>query len=214
MKTLYFVRHGEAETNVMSPRRVGGRSSWAELTPHGIDQARALGQRWRRQRPPCDLIAASTAVRAQQTARYCVDEAGWGRERIETYPELEELHQGDWTGKLYADVYTAAQIELIEAQQWYFRAPGGGESHDQVFERTADWIERKVLNTAVEHAWVFCHGLVIKLTLTGLTGLDRQVGWKIPIDNASITTLTYDRGIWSEVDRNDTSHWAHLCPIQ
>ncbi len=209
MKLVYFVRHGESEANVQTPRVVGGRSSWAELTPRGVAQARALGRRWRQDGLPRDRVVASTAIRAQQTARYCLEAAAGAINEVETYPELEELDQGDWTGRVRNEVYTPEQVALIEARQWIFRPPGG-ESQDDVYQRTARWLQATVLPSDHTHTWVFCHGMVIKLTLTGLTGLDRTHAWRMPIDNGSITTLAYRDQEWVEVARNDALHCRHL----
>ena len=209
LKVIHFIRHGQSEVNVRVPRLVGGRCSWAELTPRGIAQARVLGDRLRAEFRPGDLVVSSTAVRAQQTARHSLDAGGLPVDRTETYPELEELDQGAWTGRLRSEVYTPEQVAIIEARQWHFRPPNG-ESQDDVYRRTLAWLERRVLSSDHEQSWVFCHGLVIKLTLTGVLGLDRMNAWRLPIDNTSITTLTYDDGTWAEVTRNDVRHCAHL----
>ena len=204
LKVIHLIRHAESEANVRTPPIVGGRCSWAELTARGVEQARVLGERLKKAHPD-DLWASSTAIRAQQTARYSLEAAGLSTDRTQTYGELEELDQGDWTGRLRTEVYTPEQIAIIEAQQWYFRPPNG-ESQDDVYRRTLDWLERRVLSSDHARAWVFCHGMVIKLTLAALVGLDRLTAWQIPIDNTSITTLTWDEGQWTEVVRNDVSH--------
>ncbi|MEO1339295.1 MAG: histidine phosphatase family protein [Myxococcota bacterium] len=175
MKTVHLVRHGQSETNIRRPRVVGGKNSWAELTPHGVAQSIALGRRLQREGFICDQVASSTAVRAQQTARHCLEQTDVGPDRTYTFKELEELDQGQWAGHLYEEVYTPAQIEIIAAQQWSFRPPGG-ESQEDVFKRTERWLTQHVVHSKYDHTWVFCHGLVIKLTLTGLLGRDRKVG--------------------------------------
>ena len=207
MKTVYFVRHGESEFNALVPPRVGGRCSWAELTPHGIEQARSVGRRMVEEGWPVDKVVASTAVRAQQSARYCLEVAGRSLNAVDTYSDLEELHQGDFSGRLRSDVYTPEHLAVLARDQWGFRPPNG-ESQSDLCKRAVDWLDRFVIQRSFQHTWVFCHGMLIKVTLTGLLGLDRQAAWKIPIDNASITILTFDRQKWSEVVRNDSAH-AH-----
>ena len=154
-------------------------------------------------------MVSSTAIRALQTARYCLEETEISIHRIETFGALEELHQGTWTGRLREEIYTAEQIAAIAAEPWSFRPPQG-ESQDDVFRRTPAWLQQHVLSLDYRHTWVFCHGLVIKLTLTGLLDLDRRLAWRIPIDNASITTLVHDGSTWFERRRNDTDHCVDI----
>ena len=204
-KTVHLVRHAESEANVWTPPVIGGRCSWAELTPRGLRQSQALGERLRREAVIIDQAAASTAVRAQQTARHCLDRIDRSPYGVLTYPELEELDQGEWSGRPREDIYTPEQIEIIERTQWVFRPPGG-ESQQDVFERGARWLRTHVVESDFEQTWVFTHGVVIKATITGLLGLDRTVAWRIPIDNTSITSLRYEGGEWTELRRNDTAH--------
>lgn len=205
LKTIYFIRHGESETNVRSPPQIGGRHSWAELTSRGVAQSRALGERFRQEERVFDQIVASTAVRAQQTARHCLERLEQSPDDVTTYPELEELDQGEWSGRRFEEVLTPAQLAVMEQKNWRFRPPGG-ESQEDVFARVSAWIERRVLGTDHAHTLVFSHGLLIKVMLTGLLGLDKRKAWWIKIDNSSLSIVTYDRGAWSERARNDTAH--------
>ena len=96
---LYLVRHGQSETNLHRAHLIGGRRSWAELTPLGKEQARAVGRVWAAASVHDHQIVASTAVRATQTARYALEEAGLPLEGLRTSPDLEELElrfDGRW----------------------------------------------------------------------------------------------------------------------
>jgi broad specificity phosphatase PhoE len=202
-----LIRHGESEVNVHDPPMIGGRSSWCELTPQGVAQARALGRWLREQQVPCDRVVASTAVRAQQTARYCMTEAGIALRRLRTFPELEELSQGDWENHPRSAILTPETIALIEQTHWEFRPPGG-ESQADVHERAFRWIEREVLPSEGGCVWAFSHGVVIKVLLAGIFGLERRTAWKIEIDNTSITRLLHTEQGWQLLGQNETPHLA------
>lgn len=70
MKTVYFVRHGEAEVNVSET--FGAENS--SLTEKGRDQARALAERCAKL--PIDVLIASTMARAQETASFISERSG------------------------------------------------------------------------------------------------------------------------------------------
>jgi len=200
IRHVTLVRHAESEINTWHPPIIGGRSRWCELTPRGIAQARHLGQWLAETRPPIDRVAASTAVRAQQTARYSL-EPHTALRRIETFTTLEEMDQGDWENLPRAQTYTPAVIAQMQALVWDFSAPGG-ESQGQVFARGLRWLEEEVLPRDDAHTWVFTHGLFIKLLVTGLRGGDRATAWQVPIQNTSITRLAHDARGWRVIDQN------------
>ncbi|MFT5686673.1 MAG: broad specificity phosphatase PhoE [Myxococcota bacterium] len=203
--TVYLIRHGESELNVHQPVIIGGRSRWCELTGPGIAQAETLG-RWLGQSDiAADRIVASTAVRAQQTARYALAEAGIPLKRIETFTELEELDQGDWENELREETYTPEVLARINVDNWAF-SPPGGESLGALFARTSAWLDDEVLAGPDGVTLVFCHGMVIKILLTGLFGFDRRTAWRIPIDNTAINTIVHDGAEWRLVGQNELPH--------
>lgn len=203
--TVYLIRHGESELNVHQPIIVGGRSRWCELTGPGLSQAKTLGRWLGRSGISADRICASTAVRAQQTARYALQEADIPLRRIETFIELEELDQGDWENELREETYTPEVIAQIIEDKWAFTPPGG-ESLSALFERIDGWLSREVLAGPEGVTLVFCHGMVIKILLAGLFDYDRSTAWRIPIDNTSISTITHDGDRWRLLGQNERPH--------
>ncbi|MEL6342817.1 MAG: histidine phosphatase family protein [Myxococcota bacterium] len=195
--TLYLMRHGESEVNAADPPVIGGRSRWAELTPLGVEQSRRLGRWLGEQQIPVDRIISSTAVRAQQTARYALDALKIPRRRLETFVRLEEMSQGEWENQLRTAVRTPAVMAQMDRETWHFRAPGG-ESMSDVYERGLRFIQDEVLAAPHAHTWIFCHGMVIKTLLAGVMGLERTTAWQIWIDNASLTVLEHEDGQWTE----------------
>jgi broad specificity phosphatase PhoE len=197
MRSVLLIRHGESEINAADPPVVGGRSGWAELTERGVAQSVALGEALAARGEPCDRVVASTTVRAQQTARYCLQALGrpeWPVRRIEVADALTELSQGEWENRLRSDIYTPTTLAGIEVDPWRF-CPPGGESQEGVFLRASAWLEREVVQGEARHVWAFGHGVVIKVLLAGLFDRDRRTAWRTPIDNASLTHLEFD-GTW------------------
>lgn len=189
--TVTLVRHGESELNVRQPSIIGGRSRWCELTPRGIAQARHLGRWLAGSGLPIDRVASSTAVRAQQTARYALEQTTVPLRRLETFTTLEEMDQGQWENRLRAETYTPDVLARLQADPWMFSAPGG-ESQADVFRRGLRWLEEEVLPGDAAHTWVFAHGMVIKLLVSGLRGGDQRTAWQLPIQNTSLTRIQHD----------------------
>lgn len=202
-----LVRHAESELNVRQPSIIGGRSRWCELTPRGIAQARHLGRWLRDTRPPIDRVVASTAVRAQQTARYSLEQTDVPLRRLETFTELEEMCQGDWENRLRETTYTPEVFARLGQDPWHFSAPGGESSAD-VFARGSRWLDGVALAGRAQHTWVFTHGMVIKLLVAGLSANDRQTAWQRHIQNTSLTTLHHTGDGWVVDQVNTFPHGA------
>lgn len=202
---ILLIRHAESEINAWEPPVIGGRSGWCELTERGIAQSRVLG-RWLAERQiGCDRTISSTAVRAQQTARYCLSEVGLALRKIEVFTEIEELSQGEWENEPRSRIITPETKALMDAAHWNFRAPGG-ESQADLYARAHAWLQRAILPHPSRCVWVFCHGLVIKVLLAGLFDLDRRTAWRIPIDNTSMTTIAHREGRWQLLGQNESPH--------
>ncbi|MEK7133690.1 MAG: histidine phosphatase family protein [Patescibacteria group bacterium] len=82
MKTIYFVRHGESESNVGAPVFLGESSL---LTERGEEQARFIAKRCARLK--VDVLISSTAVRAKATAQKIGEEIGKEVEILEMLTE-------------------------------------------------------------------------------------------------------------------------------
>ena len=70
---LYVTRHGETTWNAAN--KVCGRTD-VDLTERGREQARALGEKLRRQGVKIDRIVASPLKRAVETARLIAGQIG------------------------------------------------------------------------------------------------------------------------------------------
>jgi broad specificity phosphatase PhoE len=184
---LYWVRHAESELNV-DRRFVGGRSSWCELTERGRAQARALGREWVARQEDFGLIAVSTAVRAQQTARLAFEEAGVPLSRLEFWRELEETRYGDWEGAPRGEVFTRETISAYRAGAWGFRPPGG-ETLEEAAGRLKAWVDEVALGSGAERVVVVSHGMMIRCAVVALAGRPPGSVLDYEVPNTSVTHM-------------------------
>ncbi len=202
---LYWVRHAESELNV-DRRYVGGRSSWCELTERGREQAQALGREWVSGQEDFGLIAVSTAVRAQQTARLAFEAAGVPLSRLEFWRELEETRYGDWEGAPRGEVFTKEAIRAYRAGAWTFRPPGG-ETLEEAAARLKSWVDEVALGAGAERVVVVSHGMMIRCAVVALVGRGPETVLDYEVPNTSVTHFRGDRSGWELVgDGADASH--------
>ena len=86
---LYFIRHGESESNA-TPGLASGTNYDAPLTDLGHQQAKLLGQRFRVEGIEFDRIYSSTMIRAIQTTENILSDMGDPNRKFETVSELIE----------------------------------------------------------------------------------------------------------------------------
>ena len=97
-------------------------------------------------------------------------------------------------------------IDKINNDNWNFTPPNG-ESQKTVEERMINWVEETLLNNYRDDSvvGVFTHGMAIKCFLRGVIGFSPKITYKIPLDNTSITRLTYSKR-WDILAIGDSSH--------
>jgi len=113
MKTIYFVRHGECESNVK--RLIAGSSDDSPLTPTGYEQAGIAAAALKDKQ--IDFIVSSPLARAWETALRISDLTGYQGE-IRQEPLLLERNFGAATGMLASKGFAAidsGQITDLES---------------------------------------------------------------------------------------------------
>jgi len=211
MRLVYLIRHGESEVNAVygscsrEERRICGTNTWSGLTEKGIAQSRALGKYLKSQGMELDKVISSTAVRAQQTARYCLNEMGYDWPVFDVDERATELSQGEWEGKNDLGARTENVWAEIKKEGWRFRPPQG-ESQNDVYERAYGMIVQEILCKDYESAAVFTHKNVIACILTALDNLDTNKAHKIEIAHTSMTILTYTGTNLTNIVRNMMPH--------
>jgi broad specificity phosphatase PhoE len=203
MLDLYLIRHAESEMNNNS-HLIGGRSNSTPLSERGKFQAYMLGQRFKDTGVRFDKIYSSPAVRAHETSRIVSDIIDYPVNNIILSDKLLELDQGGWEGKVRAEILTPELIDLLNRNNWNFKAPNG-ESQRDVEERMLDIVVNEILGKDPTVA-LFTHGMAIKCLLRGIMGFDPAITYKIVLDNTSITRLKYTSRGWHPMTINDSGH--------
>jgi broad specificity phosphatase PhoE len=197
---VYLVRHGQTFGNI--DQLFCGHSE-TELTPLGIAQARAAGQRLAG--VSFDAAYASDLSRAAKTADYVLENRNGIPRTLD--PELREMHYGEWEARPATEI-RAASPDLLRA---FFLCQGdgapGGESVARIRERTAGAVRRIAGAHADGSVLVVSHGNAIMAMLAELLRLPLESTWSFAVDNTSITRLRFSKsGRPTLVSFNDAAH--------
>ena len=203
------MRHAKSVMND-KPHLIGGRSNDAPLSMEGSHQSELLGYRFLKDKIKFDEIYSSSAIRTLETSKPVCDITGYPLEKIITSEELLELSQGDWEGRLRAEVYTPQVLSKINSDNWHFTPPNG-ESQRVVEERMLNWIHENLITRYTENLriGIFGHGTAFKCALRGIMGFSPKMTYKIVLDNTSITRLQYSEKGWHLLSINDCAHLKH-----
>ncbi len=181
---VWLVRHGETEWSRIN--RHTGRTD-IPLTPHGEDQARALGPHLAGR--SFALVLVSPLVRARQTC----DLAGFG-ERARVVPDLAEWNYGEYEG------LTAVQVrEKVPGWTVWTGERPGGETAEEVGAR-ADRVIAEV-EAAGGDVLIFAHGHLLRILTARWLGLAPRDGRLFLLDPACTSVLGWEPGSRTRVVR-------------
>jgi len=208
---LYFVRHGEADSN--RDGRIGGHSP-VPLTSLGLRQAAITGRALAGLAPTA--LVSSDLVRARQTADAISGATGLS---IELEPRLRERSLGVFDGLAFAEAearYPDAWRRLTARDPG--AVPDGGETTDQVYDRVCAGVDELVERHAGGRVVVVTHGLALFHAFSHVCGLGSPSTHQrvfVLVDNCSITHVEHRRGDggdprWHIVRINDVAHLAGL----
>jgi 2,3-bisphosphoglycerate-dependent phosphoglycerate mutase len=199
--TTRFVvlRHGETFWNLES--RIQGHED-SELTPLGIQQARALGERMRGE--TFDVLVASDLGRAMSTARHIGEVTGHpvvpdARIRERNYGECQGLTYGELDHQ-YPDLFSS--VREVDPD---FPVPGG-ETRREFHDRVKAAFDALAREHAGRRVVVVSHGGVLAMLYRAIHSIPLGTPRPIPIRNASFNALAWDRGVWSVEAWGDTVH--------
>jgi len=153
MPTLYFVRHGETDFNVV--QRLQGRTE-THLNDRGRRQAREcatllrdLFTRDAREPTDCAYVSSPLA-RARETMEILRSALGLAPTAYDMDARLAEIAYGAWEGFTLEEIEAREPGVLAERERdkWDFVAPGG-ESYRQVAARVAAWYATVTRDTVV-----------------------------------------------------------------
>jgi len=153
MPVLYYVRHGETDSNRQG--RLQGRRA-TSLNARGRQQAaecgvllRNLFARGHRQAQDFKYVS-SPLKRARETMEILRATLGLQVHDYEIDARLIEIAYGEWEGLALQDIEmrNASVLSARERDKWDF-APPGGESYRELADRIGSWYNSLAADTVV-----------------------------------------------------------------
>lgn len=172
---LWIVRHGETAWS-----RDGRHTSVTdvELTPDGIEAARAIGTRLGGR--SFALVLTSPRRRTRETAE------------LAGYPEaIVEDDLAEWSYGEYEGITTATIRESVPGWTIWTHPAAGGETAVEVRERVDQVIERARSTTG--DVLLFGHSHALRALTARWLGLEVAEGRLFRLDTATVSVLGYER---------------------
>ncbi|KAG8384411.1 hypothetical protein BUALT_Bualt04G0115200 [Buddleja alternifolia] len=195
---VIVIRHGETEWN--THRRIQGHLD-VDLNDAGRQQAFAVADRLSRE-PKISAVYSSDLKRAFDTAEIIAK--GCGVLEVTKEPDLRERHLGDLQGVVF---HEAAKTNP-EAHRAFTsnredqEIPGGGESFNQLYERSTSALQRIAKKHKGERVVIVSHGGTIR-------ALHRRAyphGRTGKVLNTSVNVFHLSEDEWSIKSWGDVSH--------
>ena len=180
---IYLVRHGETVRNKAG--RMQGRSDFP-LNERGEEQARLLGQRFRRAGVRFDAVYASPLRRAVQTAALIAGEDA----DIRVDERLIEMDYGPYEGMDLR--HPAPEVLAFFMDFVNVPAPAGMEKLSAVTARLGRFLEELKAESAGKNVLISTHAIALKGALEYLTPESKGSYWAKNIGNCAVyrTELT------------------------
>lgn len=172
----WCARHGETQWSA-DGRHTGATD--VGLTPTGRADARAIGDRLRRER--FVRVLTSPLARARETCRL----AGFGAD-AEVVDDLREWDYGDYEGRTTADIRTRRPGWTV----WRDGCPGGETAADVGLR--ADRVIDLVRGSGGD-VLVFAHGHFLRVFASRWVGLPPQGGALLALDAGAVSALGWER---------------------
>jgi broad specificity phosphatase PhoE len=203
--TLYLLRHGATEANLVDPPRLQGRRSDPPLAAVGVLQAQAARDRL----APVPLVACwcSSLRRAVQTATVV---AAPHRLTPQPLEALTECDLGNWEGRSWDEVRQADPERYAHFRADPARYPHpGGESLEQAHARVAPPLEGLLDAYPGQNLLVVSHHVVLRVYLAGLLGLSPGRAREMTLPNGAFAVVVRDDGPTRVQTVAETSHLGH-----
>lgn len=197
---IVVVRHGQTYGNI--GQLFCGQTE-TELTPLGIEQARAAGRRL----AGTEFAAAisSDLSRARITAELVLEPSA-PVPPLAFDERLREMHFGDWETRPGPEIGKEDPEHLIAFFTCRKPAPNG-ETFGQIRQRTRAAVHDIVAANRGETVLVVSHGNAIMALVAELLGMPEEATWSFAFDNCSITRLRFSKsGRFTLLGLNDAAH--------
>ncbi|CAF1878961.1 BnaC02g02760D [Brassica napus] len=203
---IVLVRHGETTWNAAG--RIQGQIE-SDLNEIGQKQAVAIAERLGKEERPI-AIYSSDLKRAKDTALKIAETCFCSK--VTEVPELKERHVGSLQG-LYWKEGAEKEPEAYSAffsSQNDLEIPGGGESFDQLCERSMNALERIAKKHKGERVIVVTHGGVLRAIYMRIT----QASSAGKLLNASVNVVHFSDEKWIIDSWSDVSHLSSVGFLQ
>lgn len=159
------------------------------LTPRGVAQARALGERLRA--VPFDKVICSELARTGTTADLLLGDRHIPRE---CHATLNEMFFGDWEMRHHRDLQREdAENYAAWCADWQHVAPTNGESFQNFARRVSEFTTTLADYRHLDHLLIVGHQGVLSLLTALLLQMPAAAMWHFPIAH----------GAWSLLDMRD-----------
>jgi broad specificity phosphatase PhoE len=199
---LFVIRHALAVDP--NDHRLPGLD--AALLPEGRSQAWLAANRLRDFAP--SAVYSSDARRARETGEII---AGACQIPVEVNAALGEIDFGRWAGQTYADVVA----EDPAARAWFTdpvtSAPPGGESLAAAAERVLR-VMHALAHGGSERVAIVGHAGSLRLALAQALDMELSSYWRLRLDCASLSVLTWAADGLVVERLNDTAHLEAQTP--
>lgn len=210
-RSLWFVRHGQSEGNVIrddAERRhaerfdFGMRDADVPLSDLGRRQASALGG-WLSEQPAeilPDAVLVSPYRRAAETADLVLADAGLTGVRRGVDERLRDREMGEWDGLTWRGIVARFPEEAERAKLVgrFFHRPAAGESWADMCLRLRTFLADVARELEGARVLVVAHDVVIQLVRVVLEGLDEEAAVELvhgtAYSNCGLSTFDRDDG--------------------
>jgi broad specificity phosphatase PhoE len=198
--TIIVVRHGQTMGNI--EQRFYGHSE-TDLTPLGIAQARAAGRRLADVH--FDHVYTSDLSRAAMTTAHVLEGRVGPPPVLD--PGLREMNYGEWEARPASEIGAESRDLLREFFQGKGPGAPGGETLQQVRDRTAAAVRRMAADHQDATVLAVSHGNAIMAMVAELLHVPLETTWSFSVDNTSITRLQFSKsGRFTLISFNDAAH--------
>lgn len=174
---IYFVRHGETESNVRGV--FAGQKDDSPLTEKGKGQALATARNIKEQIPKVERMIVSPLGRTRDTAKIIAQEIGFDENNIEIDARIIEHDTGSMTGVPFLGV---SSVALTTCE--------GAEDSVAFRDRVLSFFKEQSKRS--ETILVVSHGAVGRMLETIKKNGDTRLLYDIPVyDNASVTKVDW-----------------------
>lgn len=190
---IYLVRHGETDWN--KEGKLQGQCD-VPLNKYGISLAEKTAEGLAD--VPFDAAFSSPLCRAEETAKIIL-----GKRNTPLY--LDDRLKEIGFGVMEAADYTQAKQDKGHPIYKFFKAPADyrpperGESFQQLYDRSEEFLRKKILplEGKLETVLIIGHGALNRSILNPLAGVPLEDFWQIGMPNCSVSLLSLEGGIFT-----------------